>query len=525
MRDLVKLRPVLPALLATLVALFAVGCGSGDDEGGAGADPASIAPAGTPLYLDFLLQPQGETKTNIEGLAQKIAGVDDLGGLIVEELEESAADEGEEIDFAKEVEPWLGEKGAFIYPQFSEGDFETFAVAVETTDSGAAEEFLDKQAEQADEKVSDESFEGVDFTVDEDGDISGVVESLLVLTDEEAVFKKVVTASKEESLADESNYSDAVSEVPDDSAANVFVDIGGLIREAESDGEVDRDTKLFFENAGIDLKEATAVASLVPGSDRIEIDISSNAIEENVPSGDASELLGSLPADSFAAFAAPEFGKRFNEGLDQIDEQGIPGEGIEPGELKKSLKQAGIDLESIAESIGDVGAFARGSSESNLGGALVLTAEDATQAKNTVSNIGLFLRSANVPGVTTIKDKVSGFSIRDPELGPQPVVVAAKGSRIAVGYGLAATLAAFEEPGRTLADSPPYKEAVSALAETPITAFVAGPAALELASSLIPPGEEEFEAAEPYLQKIDYVAVGSEASGDLVMAKLIIGLK
>jgi hypothetical protein len=520
----VKLRLVLPALLAALVALFAVGCGGGDDEGGAGADPASIAPAGTSLYLDFVLRPKGEMKTNIEGLAQKIAGVDDLGGLIIEELEESA-DEGEEVDFEKEVEPWLGERGAYIYPKIGGGDSDAFAMAVETTDSDAAEEFLNKQAEQADEEVTDESFEGVDFKLDEDGDTSGIIEGLLVIAEEEAVFKEVITASKEESLADESNYSDAISGIPDDSAANVFVDISGLIRAAEAEGEIDKEVKLLFENAGINLKDATAVASLVPGSDRIEIDVSSDAIEENVPSGDASELLGSLPADSFVAFAAPEFGKRFNEGLDQIDEQGIPDEGIAPGELKKSLKQAGIDLESIAGSIGDVGAFAQGSSESDLGGALVLTTEDATQAKNTVSNIGLFLRSANVPGITTIKDKVSGFSIRDPELGPQPVVVAAKGSRIAIGYGLAPTLAAFEEPGRTLADSPSYKEAVSALAETPITAFVAGPAALELASSLIPPGEEEFEAAEPYLQKIDYVAVGSEASGDLAIAKLIIGLK
>jgi hypothetical protein len=523
MRGLVKLRLVLPALLAALAALFVVGCGGGDDEGGAGTDPAIVAPAGTPLYLDFVLRPQGETKTNIEGLAQKIAGVDDLGGLIIEELEESA-DEGEEIDFEKEVDPWLGEKGAFIYPEFSEGDFDTFVIAIETTDSGAAEEFVNNQAEQADEEVSDESFEGVDFKLDEDGDTTGVVEGLFVVTEGEAVFKEVITASKEESLADESNYSDAVSGVPDDSAMNVFVDISSLIREAESDGEVDQDTKLFLENAGIDLNEATAVASLVPGSDQIEIDISSNAIEENLPSGDASELLGSLPADSFAAFAAPEFGKRFNEGIDQIDEQGIPGE-LPPNQLKKSLKQAGIDLESIAESIGDVGAFAQGNNESNLGGALVLATDDATQAKNTVSNIGLFLRSANVPGVTAINGKASGFSIRDPELGPQPVVVAAKGSRIAVGYGLDSALAAFEEPGRTLADSPSYKEAISALDGTPITAFVAGPAALKLASSIVPPGEEEFEAAEPYLQKIEYVALGSEASGDLATAKLIIGLK
>ena len=40
------------------------------------------------------------------------------------------------------------------------------------------------------------------------------------------------------------------------------------------------------------------------GSDQIEVDLSSDLGGEEAPSGDASELLGSLPADSFAAFAA-----------------------------------------------------------------------------------------------------------------------------------------------------------------------------------------------------------------------------
>ena len=47
-----------------------------------------------------------------------------------------------------------------------------------------------------------------------------------------------------------------------------------------------------------------------------------------------------------------------------------------------------------------------------------------------------------------------------------------------------------------------------------------------LAKALMPiEEEEELEAAEPYLQKIDYLALGSEASDDLATAKLIVGLK
>jgi hypothetical protein len=523
MRGLVKLRLVLPALLVALAALFAVGCGSSDDGGDGNTDPATVAPTQAPIFIDFTVRPEGATKENIDALAKRIAGIDNVGDLIVTEFENEAAEDGEEFDYEKEVEPWLGEQGGLFLQEYEDDDFEGYGAAIQTSDEDAAREFVDKQLESEDEAPQDGSYESVDFKVEaDDGMTIGVFDGLVVFAEDEDIFKKMVDASNGENLAGEDTYTSAVADVPDGSAADVYVDVGALIE--ESGDEIDAETKVFLDSLGIEPKEATAVASLVPGSDQIEIDFSTNLSGDNPPSGDASELLGSLPGTSVGAFASAEFGKRFNEGIDQIDEQGIPGE-VPPNQLKKSLKQAGIDLEAIAGSIGDVGAYLTGNSERSLGGALILETDDAAQAKNTVSNIGLFLRSANVPGVTVVKGQASGFSIRDPELGRQPVVVAAKGSRIAIGYGLAPTLASFEEAGKTLADLPAYEKAVSALGGTPIAAFVDGPAALNLASALIPPGEEEFEAAESYLQKIDYVAVGSEASDGLATAKLIVGLK
>src|SRR5690349_12149552 len=106
----VKLRLVLPVVLVALAALVVAGCGGSDDGGSGEADPASIAPAKAPVFIGFTVRPEGETKENIETLAQKIAGVD-LGDLIVTELENDAAEEGESFDFEKEIEPWLGEEG------------------------------------------------------------------------------------------------------------------------------------------------------------------------------------------------------------------------------------------------------------------------------------------------------------------------------------------------------------------------------------------------------------------------------
>jgi hypothetical protein len=522
MPALVKLRLVLPVLLAAVAALIVAGCGGGGSDSSSGADPASVMPAGAPVYLDFTVRPEGETKTNIEALAKSIAGVDDLGVLILEELEQSASEDGEEFDYEKEVEPWLGDEGGLFLQEYVEGDFEGVGAAIQVSDEGEARDFLEKQVGSDSEPAKKRSYEGVDFWVEaDDGTTLGVFDGLIVLAEDEVTFKSMVDASEGENLSENEDFTSAIANVPDESAADVFVDIGGLIEEAGN--EIDSETQLFLDTVGIEPKEATAVASLIPGSDNVEIDVSTNLSGDNPPSGDASELLGSLPGTSVGAFASAEFGKRFNESIDKIDKNGLPGQ-VPPHQLKAGLKEAGIDLESIAGSIGDAGAYVTGNSESSLGGALVLTTDSATQAKNTVANIGLFLRSTGTPGITRITEGASGFSIRSPDLGRQPIVVVAKGSRIAIGYGLAPTLASFEESGQTLSDSPAYKEAVSALGDTPITAYVDGPSALKLASALVPSDDEGFKEAKPYLTKVDYLALGSEASGDLAVAKLIVGI-
>lgn len=513
---------VLPVFLAALVALFVAGCGGGDDSGG-GADPASVVPATAPVFIDFTVRPEGETKQNIESLAKQIAGVDDLGGLIVEELESSVTEDGTEFDFEKEVEPWLGDEAALFLQEYEEEDFEGYGIAIQASDEEEARDFVDEQIKSGDEAIEEGSYEGVDFKVDEEGTAIGVFDGLVVFAEDEAIFKSMVAASSGDNLAGEDAYTSAVSDVPEDAAADVFVDIGGLIKEAGD--EIDSETELFLDSFGIEPEEATAVASLVPGSNQIEIDLSTNLSGDNPPSGDASELLGTLPATSVAAFASPEFGQRFNEGIDRIDAEGIESEGIPPHKLKKTLKEGGIDLESIADSVGDVGVYVTGNSESSLGGAMILEAEDEEKAKNTVSNLGLFLRSTGTSGITKITQGASGFSIRSPDLGRQPVVVVAKGSRIAIGYGLATTLSSFQEASKTLADSATYEEAVDALGGTPISVYVDGGSALKLATALMSPGDEDFEQAKPYLRKIDYLALGSEASGDLATAKLIVGVK
>lgn len=514
-----KLRLALaPAALLALVALLG-GCGGSSSSN----EAASLAPPGAPVFVQGTVRPGGELKTNADALAQKIGGVENLGDFIVEKLERMASSEGEPFDFEKEVEPWLGEKAGLFFEQLEGGNPSGFGAAVESTDTGATEEFVEAQTQQSKTPYSKKSFEGVEYELGgPDGNAIGVVGDFLVVAEDEKVFEDVVKASGGESLAGEDRFSKAIAAASDGSLADVYVDLGGLIE--ESGGEIAPQARSFLRKAGIDPSEATAVASVIPGSDQVEVDLSSDLGGEKPPSGDASGLLGSLPSSSFAAFAVSGFGEQLKEALDSVDAEGIPGT-IPPHQLKKGVNELGIDLEGLVESLQDASLFVTGNSESTLGGALVLTAK-GPKAKEAVERAVTLVRAFHVGGVSVLGGKASGFAIHSPELGKKPLVVAAEEGRVAIGYGVPQTLLGLAAPeGKTLADNPTYKEAVAALGDTPIGGFVDGAAALKLADALIPASETGFVEAKPYLRHIAYVAIGAGSEGELATAKAIVGIK
>jgi hypothetical protein len=516
-----KPRPLLAALaLAALIALLA-GCGGG---GSSGAQVAELAPPGAPVFVEGTLRPSGELKSNVDAIAKQVAGVNNLGEYVVEKLESLAQEDGEPFDYEKEVEPWLGDRGGIFFEQLEGEDFNGTGMIIESTDTEETQEFIESQVEESDSYRS-ASYKGVAYEVGGGMNSAiGVVGDFFVYGEDEKVFREIIDASNGDSLAAEDTFSKAISAASDGSLADVYVDVGKLID--QSGGQIDPTARQILVNAGIDPSEATAVASIVPGSDQVAVEFSSDLAGQEAPTGDASSLLGELPGDAFAGIAVSGFGKQLNEAIDSLDEQGIPGT-IPPRQLKTGLKQLGIDLEGLADSVQDGGVFATGNSESSLGGALVLSTK-GSNATDTVSSIVTLLRSAHVGGVSVLGGKYAGFSVHSAEIGNKPLVVAAKEGRLVIGYGLPATLdglLAEKGKGKTLSEDPAYSDAVASLGDTPIAGFADGPAALSLADALIPSSDGGFEEAKKYLKSIRFLALGSASQGELATAKLIVGLK
>lgn len=518
---MVKIRYAIP-VLAAIVALFVAGCGSGGGSS-SGSDLADLAAPGSLVFVEGQLQPTGELKQNADSVAKSFTGGEGLGQFVISELESSARAEGESLDFAKEVEPWLGEEGAVAFEHLASGELSEPLIAIQATDSASAQTFVDKRTEQGKDPSKDVSYEGVKFKVGgpEDNAV-GLIGDDVVLAQSEKEFKAAVDASKGESLGDEDSFQSAIANASSGSLANIYVDIGGIIDQSEN-GETAEQAKGVLRASGIEPDEATAVASVIPQADQIVVDLSSELNGEKAPAGDASKLLGSLPASAFAAFSTAEFSEQLKEAIDGLDKEGIPPD-LKPGELTSTLEQAGIDLDKITGSLEEAAVFAEGSSGNNLDGAMVVTSK-SSEAADAIASLGTLLRTAHVPGITAVSGKASGFSVSSSNLGGKPIVVVAKEDRIAIGYSLAPALAILNGgSGATLSSTPGYKAAVSALGKTPISAYVDGPAALQLAEALVPRSKTDFWKAVPYLKKVSYIGIGRGSDDEVATAKLIAGI-
>ncbi len=521
---MLKIRYSIPVFVA-IVALFVAGCGGGSssNDSSSGSDLADLAAPGSLVFAEGQLQPKGELKQNVDSVAQSFTGGEGLGAFVISELESSARQDGESFDFTKEVEPWLGEMGGVAFEHLEGGELSEPLIAIETKNPAATQTFIDKRTSQSSDPSKDVTYEGVEFKVGgAENNAVGVIGDALVIADSEKEFKAAVEASQGDSLGGEDRFQEAMSAASNGSFADIYVDLGGIIKQSENEKTAAQATEVL-KGVGIEADEATAVASVIPQSEQIEVDLSSELGGEKAPAGDASALLGSLPASSFAAFSFAEFSEQLEEAIDNLDEEGIPPD-LEPGELKSTLSQAGIDLDKIAASLDEGAVFAEGSDRNSLGGALVVTSK-STEAADAIASLGTLLRAARVPGITAISGKASGFSVSRGSLGKKALVVVAEGNRVAIGYSLAQAIAGLHAgSGATLSSTPGYKSAVSALGKTPISAYVDGPAALQLAEALVPRSKTDFWEAVPYLKKVSYIGLGATTNDELATAKLIAGI-
>ena len=509
-------RLVLTLLAAVVLALTIAACGDDSGGGGDGSDLASLAPADSPVFVQGVIRPEGDLRSNIEDMVQNVAGIDP-GQQIVNQIDSGLAEQN--LTWEDDISPWLGENAAVFISGFRGSEVENGAALVETTDTGAAEDFIAKLAE-GESDVREAEYEGVSYRTDGDTAV-GLVDDVLV-TGDEGAFEAAVDASGGDSLADDGRFSDTIERAPSESIADVYVNVDDFFAAVQR--QLDPQSKQFFEAFAGQTQGSTALASaVVPSADRIEFDFQSNA-GGDVEVGSVTDFIGSFPGDAWAAFATADVGARLTETIDQIDRTGIPPD-VPPGALKQQLSRAGFDVERLAAAVGDVGFFVSGTDRASIGGALVVTTDDPAAAESAIQDLSRLARRAGTPGVRPTPGG-TGFTIRDPqELGPRPLVVESAEDRIVVAYGQEAADAALAGGGGdTLDSSEAFSTATDALGEAEPAGFVDFAPVIQLAEALGASQDPDYAVAKPYLDKLDFLAFGSGRDGEFLTSKVVLAL-
>ena len=223
-----------------LIAVGAIVAGGAVVAGGAwaatsffatGAQPAEALPASTVAYASVDLDPSGGQKIEAIRTLRKFPAFtdeidlqadDDLRERLFEEVLKSSACEG--IDFADDVEPWLGSRAAMAAVDLGEDEPVPVGV-IQVTDAGKAEDGVAKLVETCGAET--------------DGDAGGwvVAGDWMIVAETAETAQQVVDAADGSTLAGDAAFEQWTGEAGDDGFMSVYVskrvtkyldDLGGM---------------------------------------------------------------------------------------------------------------------------------------------------------------------------------------------------------------------------------------------------------------------------------------------------------
>jgi hypothetical protein len=502
------------ALVACATVLVA-GCGGGG--GGASDDLASLAPSDAPLYLESVVRPEGAQKDAIDSLGSKVAGIQDPGGPIVARLNAGLAGTGADVNYDSDIAPWLGERAAIFFQSLS-GSPPDFAVAFETTDAGAAQSFLDK-VKGASTGAQSGTYNGVDYFQDAQGSFAtGMVGDFLVFGSLDA-FKAAVDASNGSSLADASGFQDATSTVPSDNLGLGYVDsskaIGAL-------------TSVMNPLEAAALKPLLATLSSGPAGFSLSARPDEASLDVSLPSGAlpplaGGDLVGKAPADAWFAIGAQNLGATLTDALDRVTKT-IPGAGVIESQIQR---ESGVDPREALSWMQDGYEFVGGTSENNINIGLVIQSSDPQASSKDIAALRKKFQAdsdAKV-GPPTLQGADAGFSASAPE-SPQAIEVDQVGDQVVAALGPGQPAENALHPGRELADEPSFVAGQGALgADFEPLAFISLPSFFVVAEKGGQANNPQYLAAKPYLEKLDYLMIGSRTDAGRTTMRFAVGVK
>lgn len=327
---------------------------------GQGAQPAEALPAGTVGYVSVDLDPSGGQKVAAIEMLRKFPAFKEEIGLetdddIRERIFTEVVESGEcpDLDYAADVEPWLGQRAAIAAVDAGE-ETPVPVVVVQVSDAGAAEDGLATLTEKCGGEPMGSSVEG----------------DWAVLAETQEQVDTVVEQTGEGTLAADGDYQRWIDEAGDPGVMSMYAapEAGAFLAEAMTGGDMEGMDALagqggLPEEATAQLEDFKGGAATIRFSEgSLEMELAVDAGKQAAAlAGDGSggEVIGSLPGDTAAALAVS-----LPEGwMDLALEQAATATGGEmtPEDLAGEMEAAlGLSPDDIETALGESFALALG---------------------------------------------------------------------------------------------------------------------------------------------------------------------
>ena len=500
------------------VAGLVAGCGS-SSPGGADADPAAAVPASAPVYLEFVVQPEGEVRDGALAAGRKVLGSDDPARKLAEVFDDALRDEG--VSFARDVAPWLGKRvGLAVTGEGAKR--ERIVVVAASADDDAAQAALPRLAGAG---SIERSHDGVDYRLGRNGDTAAAAYEGRVLVGSEAGVRAAIDAAKGDALAE----TDKLRQARDDVSASeglgfLYADVRALARGLLGGMGSQAGPAAMLLPGLLDALPETVGARLDAAADAVRIDATARGGSRAGSGAGAPRAVTELPGDSWLGLGIADVGGTLDDTIERLSSQGITGVGVQAF-LAQLRQQTGLDLRrDVLSWMGDAGLFVTGEREAGAGGGLVIQAKDAARMRSTVGKLAPLVRGLAGGDVAPLDARGvdEGFVVRTD--GKPAVYVAAAGERFVIAVGRRALGQAIA-PADRLGDQAEFRAAAEKLGDGLQPSFYLDVPAVTRLLERLGGDHEKLATALPYLEAFGALVGGSRREGDVTRAKVVATLK
>jgi Protein of unknown function (DUF3352) len=317
---------------------------------GGGPQPSEALPDSTLGYVSIDLDPSASQKIEALKMLKKFPSFaeevdldtkDDLRRRLFEEIQKDAS--CDDLDYDKDIEPWLGDRAAFAAVDVGDGE-PIFTLAVQVTDDEAADGGLTKISECG----------AASGSSDEAGWV--IADGWALLSDTEEHAKSVADAAADGTLAEDETFQKWTEEVGDPGIMTMYAAPAAAEQLMESLENADSMFGQGGEGSVLltdDMRKAMAEFGGMAGTLRfndgaVELEMAADTAEKallGLTEGAGGDLVASLPEGTLAAVGMSFPEDWFATQVEAMTKFAGAGEDVSADDLMAELStQTGLDL-------------------------------------------------------------------------------------------------------------------------------------------------------------------------------------